>query len=99
MHDVVCFGEVLWDVFEAAPRGGEAIARLFRRELGGAQANVATGLARLGLRVALVGAVGDDRFGRALVASLAREGIDVRHVHKLGRRTGMTFVVRGPGGE
>jgi fructokinase len=86
-------------MFEARPRGAEAIARVFRRELGGAQANVATGLARLGVRVALVGAVGKDRLGRALTAHLAGDGVDVRHVESLRNRTGMTFVVRGARGE
>ena len=46
MLDVVCFGEILWDVLETSARGREPIARTFRRELGGAPANVATGLAR-----------------------------------------------------
>jgi fructokinase len=97
--DVVCFGEALWDMFEAGPRGKEPIARVFRREVGGAQANVATALARLGVRVALVGGVGTDRLGRALTSLLARDGVDVRHVQRLRNRTGMTFVVRGPRGE
>jgi fructokinase len=108
----VCFGEILWDVFEAdsAPRGrgarrgqggaaGEAIARVFRRELGGAPANVATGLARLGVRSAVVGGVGKDRFGTALVEHLAADGVDVRFVLRLPNRTGLTFVVRDARGE
>src|SRR5258708_40007500 len=97
--DVVCCGEILWDVFEASPRRSEPIARTFRRELGGAPANVATGLARLGLRVAVVGGVGRDRFGRALVQHLADDGVDVRFVLPFPNRTGLTFVVRDARGE
>jgi fructokinase len=99
MLDVVCFGEILWDVFETSARGAEPVARTFRRELGGAPANVATGLARLGARAAVVGGVGRDRFGEALVRHLARDGVDVRFVVKLPNRTGLTFVVRDARGE
>jgi fructokinase len=99
MLDVVCFGEILWDVFETRARGREPIARTFRRELGGAPANVATGLARLGVRVAVAGGVGRDRLGDALVAHLAADGVDVRFVVRLPNRTGLTFVVRDARGE
>jgi fructokinase len=99
MLDVVCFGEILWDVFETSARGRDPLARTFRRELGGAPANVATGLARLGARAAVVGGVGRDRFGEALVRHLARDGVDVRFVVKLPNRTGLTFVVRDARGE
>jgi len=82
MLDVVCFGEILWDMFETRPRRHVvvSIAREYRRELGGAPANVATGLARLGARVAVVGGVGRDSFGEALVTHLANDGVDVRFV-------------------
>jgi fructokinase len=99
MLDVVCFGEILWDVFEATDRGKESVARVFRRELGGAPANVATGLARLGVRSAVVGGVGRDRFGTALVQHLAGDGVGVRFVLRMPNRTGMTFVVRDARGE
>jgi fructokinase len=97
--DVVCFGEILWDFFETRSRGAEPIAREFRRELGGAPANVATGLARLGMRAAVVGGVGRDRFGEALVAHLRNDGVDVRFVARLPNRTGLTFVTRDARGE
>jgi fructokinase len=99
MLDVVCFGEILWDFFEARPRGREAIARVLRRELGGAPANVATGLARLGVRSAVVGGVGRDRFGDALAQHLRADRVDVRLLVVLPNRTGLTFVVRDAGGE
>jgi fructokinase len=102
MLDVVCFGEILWDLFEVrsrAPRGAEPIAREFRRELGGAPANVATGLARLGVRAAVVGGVGRDLFGEALVAHLASDRVDTHFVVKLPERTGLTFVTHDAAGE
>src|SRR5580700_2165161 len=99
MLDVVCFGEILWDLFESTPRAREPIARVFRRELGGAPANVATGLARLGARAAVVGGVGRDRLGDALVRHLAADEVDVRFVMRFRNRTGLTFVVRDARGE
>jgi fructokinase len=99
MLDVVCFGEILWDLFEIGGRKREPIARTFRRELGGAPANVATGLARLGVKAAVVGGVGRDRFGAALIAHLRGDGVDVRFVQRLPNRTGLAFVLRDSRGE
>ncbi|MBS2014247.1 MAG: hypothetical protein JST00_15275 [Deltaproteobacteria bacterium] len=99
--DVACFGELLWDFFEADVKAEkEGIARQFRREVGGATANVATVLARLGADVSAIGGVGDDKLGDALRAALAADGVDVSHVVKMkGLRTGITFVSRDAAGE
>jgi len=99
--DVACFGELLWDFFEAdAKPDKDGIARQFRRELGGASANVATVLARLGVAASAVGGVGDDRLGDALSAELEASGVDVSHVVRVkGARTGITFVTRDAAGE
>jgi len=95
---VVCFGEVLWDVFDLDPPTRTSGAR-FVREIGGAPANVATVLARLGVDVRLVGGVGNDRFGLDLRTALADEGIDVTHLVGLPNRTGLAFVRRDKNGE
>ena len=50
----------------------------FHKYAGGFAANVATGLARLGVRVAIVSAVGDDGHGRFVRAFLEAEGVDCR---------------------
>lgn len=99
--DVACFGELLWDFFEADTKvEKEPIARQFRRELGGATANVATTLARLGVKASAVGGVGDDKLGEALRGALAADGVEVGGVATLkGRPTGITFVTRSPTGE
>ena len=47
---------------------------------GGHAANVAVALARSGVPVRLVAAVGDDGRGRALVRAIAGEGVDVTSV-------------------
>jgi fructokinase len=45
---------------------------------GGAPANVAAGVARLGRRSAFIGKVGDDPFGHHLAAVLSAEGVETR---------------------
>jgi fructokinase len=97
--DVVCFGEILWDIFETEPRGDEPIARAFRSELGGAPANVATALARLGVKSAVAGGVGKDRLGLGLKRLLRSEGVSTELIVELPNRTGITFVVRDGEGE
>jgi len=97
--DVAAFGEVLWDIFELPKRRGERIARLYRREIGGAPCNVAVGLSRLGVRASIVGAVGEDAFGDALAVALRDEGVDVSSLLRLPNRTGLAFVRRDSRGE
>jgi fructokinase len=93
MSECACFGEVLWDIFQHG-EGDD-----FTRAIGGAIANVAVGLARVGVRARLVGGVGDDRFGRALSARLAGEGVDVSGLIFLPERTGLSFISRDKKGE
>ena len=47
---------------------------------GGKGANQAVAAARLGAKVSLIGRVGNDAFGKQLLANAQREGIDVTHV-------------------
>ncbi|HDZ8883773.1 TPA: aminoimidazole riboside kinase [Aeromonas dhakensis] len=47
---------------------------------GGAPANVAVGVARLGGESAFIGRVGADPFGRFMANTLASEGVDTRHL-------------------
>jgi 5-dehydro-2-deoxygluconokinase len=55
-----------------------AEVRTFTRFVGGFAGNVAAGLARLGVRTAIVSRVGDEGHGAYVRAWLAGEGVDVR---------------------
>jgi sugar/nucleoside kinase (ribokinase family) len=90
--DVVCFGEVGVDLFERRPG-------VFERHVGGASANLAIALARLGLRVGVVAGIGADPFGEVVRAALAAEGVDTRGLVAAPARTGLVFITRGRGGE
>ncbi|MDJ1133385.1 carbohydrate kinase family protein [Streptomyces iconiensis] len=64
--------------------------------LGGSAAIMACGAARLGLRVALAGRVGDDDAGRYVREALAERGVDTSAVHvDPGLPTPLTVVVTG----
>jgi sugar/nucleoside kinase (ribokinase family) len=67
---------------------------------GGTAANVSVALARLGVPVALVGAVGDDGYGRFVRDELVAEGIDVRGLRTLADAyTPMVIALIQPDGE
>lgn len=77
--DVITAGEPMV-LFAAQQPGPLESVTTFTRAAAGAELNVATGLARLGLRCAYVTRLGQDSFGRYLAATMQREGIDTRHV-------------------
>lgn len=65
---------------------------------GGAEANVAIGLARLGVACSFTGRVGDDGLGRRIAATLAAEGVETRLVVDPDAPTGLLLKERpGPG--
>lgn len=71
---------------------------VFERGAGGAEANVALVLAQLGVSAAWLSRVGDDGFGRYLVAQLAADGVDVGAVTvDPDRPTGLYVKERGSG--
>ena len=90
---VLCFGELLID-FVALEMGvtvGDASG--FVKAPGGAPANVAAAVARLGYPSAFMGQVGDDPFGRYLAGVLAAENVDIRGLtYSSEARTALAFV-------
>ena len=98
--DVLCFGEVIVDFFPEKLGIPLRRASHFNMKLGGAPANVAVGIARLGGRVALHGAVGNDEFGAFLSNQLRSEGVEVSALVSLEEcKTAITFVSVDPDGE
>ena len=72
---VVCLGEALVD--RLGPLGGDpALDQPVDDRLGGAPANVACGLARLGTPVAFLGRLGDDAIGEQFVNLFQRRGVE-----------------------
>ncbi|MBZ6078762.1 PfkB family carbohydrate kinase [Microvirga puerhi] len=77
MADVVAFGELLVDFVPTINGLGLAGTEAFKKAAGGAPANVAVALARLGVPSAFMGMVGDDGFGHFLAETLQDAGVDV----------------------
>lgn len=75
--DVVCLGRAAVDLYGLQRGTRLEDAQLFAKYLGGSSGNVAVGLARLGLRVAMLTRVGDEHMGRFVRETLAAEGVDV----------------------
>ena len=92
----VCFGEMLLRL--AAPSRGALLHEpRLDAHFGGAEANVAAGLARLGRRSAMVSCVPDDAIGDAALESLRRCGVDVTEVQRARGRLGLYYLAPGAG--
>ena len=77
--DVITIGEAM-AMFVATETGELSAVEHFIKRVAGAELNVATGLARLGLNVGWVSRVGNDSFGHFVLDSLKKEGIDAAGV-------------------
>lgn len=104
MADVVVVGSLNMDLVATVrrfPRSGETVASTkFETIPGGKGANQAAAVARLGQPVALVGRVGQDEYGRALLENLDSQGVSTEHVrrdHDL--PTGVAIITVEQGGE
>lgn len=96
---VVSVGEALID-FVATRPGCLQDVSAFNRLPGGAAANVAVGLARLGIRVGMIGKVGQDEFGFFLRRVLEKEKVDTRGLlFSKDARTTLAFVSLTEDGE
>ncbi len=76
MPDIVTLGEALIDLVSTESGVSLEEAPGFLRAAGGAPANVAVALSRLGKSVGFIGKVGADPFGDFLCHTLSDEGVD-----------------------
>lgn len=100
MFDLVVVGDCNPDVLvlgdDVSPEFGqqEKLVDQMVLTVGGSASITAVAAARLGLRVALVAAVGDDAAGRFMLGQLTAEGVDVSAVAvRPGAATGMTVAL------
>ena len=92
---VLCLGEALVD--RLGPLGGDpatASPESCDDRLGGAPANVACALARLGTPVGLIGRLGQDAIGAAFLELFKGRGVDVRALQSDASRPSRVVLVR-----
>lgn len=92
----LAFGEIM---LRLSPPGRELLLQTPRFDVwvAGAEANVATALARLGHDVAFASAVPDNELGDAAITTLRGHGIDTAGIQRCGERMGLYFVTSGAG--
>lgn len=89
--DLLTFGETMALFMPLEHRAIENSAML-EQSFGGAESNVAIGVARLGESVGWFGTLGDDPFGRSILKRIRGEGVDVsRATLSADAPTGMMF--------
>lgn len=83
--DILCIGSVMWDIIGRAQmemRAGMDVPGRITRLPGGVAANIAMTLARIGLRPAVLTAIGQDDEGEDLIAACRARGIVTDFAHR-----------------
>ncbi len=97
--DVLCIGEALID-FVSRERGATLVtASQYTAATGGAPANVAAGLAKLGRQAQMVATVGGDAFGRKIISDLTAIGVNCALRVDPDHFTTLAFVKQGAEGD
>jgi 2-dehydro-3-deoxygluconokinase len=96
MSTVVCFGEVLLRI--SSP-GKELLLQSpsFAAHVGGAEANVAVGLAKFGHSTAVVTVLPNNAIGHACAGELRRHAVDTSQIVFRDGRMGLYFLTHGAG--
>jgi ribokinase len=96
MSEALVFGSVNIDqvvYLTRPPKEGETVeGESVETFLGGKGANQAVALSRLGTPVSFIGNVGQDSFGKELIASLSNENIDLSMLGSVSEKTGTAFI-------
>jgi len=95
MPQILVLGEALMDLFAGTGMSLQT-ARAFQPSPGGAPANVAVALGKLGADVSFIGKVGHDAFGLELREFMASQGVDVTYLDADPRAPTMLAVVALP---
>ena len=105
MAKVLCIGDLMLDVICIIPNtpaelmvGNDNVSKISTHG-GGAAGNVASWLAKSGADVQIVGRVGHDSAGAALISELDELGVKHDNLHAEGVNTGVVVVLVDPSGE
>ena len=91
--DLITLGRVSMDLFSQNIGAPFEEIETFETSVGGSPCNIAIGSSRLGLNVAAITAVGEDKTGDFVLHYLQNEGVNTDYIpRKVGTRTGMAVV-------
>jgi 2-dehydro-3-deoxygluconokinase len=93
---VVCFGEILLRL-SAVEHGGLLQYPALNAHFGGAEANVAIGLSRMGTSSTMLSALPEGPLGDAAIDQLRRHAVDVSAMHRMPGRLGLYYFTPGIG--
>lgn len=97
---VLCLGEVLQDFIADQPGLPLAEVTSWTPYFGGAPANVACGLAKLGTPTALISCIGNDPTGAEVLATLQQVGVDTQGIQNQAQApTRRVYVIRTLAGD
>jgi len=101
-HDVLCVGHASYDLVFSVPHHPCADEKIFADAFlacgGGPAANAAVIVARLGLRAAFAGYLGEDLYGASHALELERESVDTRWLARGASPTPLSAVLVKPDG-
>ncbi len=97
---VLCLGEILWDYLADQPASSVSQVTSWTRYPGGAPANVACALTKLGTAAGFIGCIGEDAAGQTLVDLLQAIGVNTQGVQRhASHPTRLVEVLRNEAGD
>ena len=100
MCKVICLGEVLFDCIAKDLGASLAEVKSWTRYVGGAPANVASALVKLGTSAAFIGCVGKDTLGDDACFYLAQQGVETNGIQRTSQfSTRQVYVLRSDSGD
>lgn len=99
MERVLCPGEMLIDYFVSSTGDHNRNGYLYQKKAGGASANVAIAIQKLGAEGIFLGAVGNDEEGNFLVDTLMKYQASTKGLKQLHTNTTLAYVTLFPDGE
>lgn len=99
MERVLCPGEMLIDYFVSPTGEHKRNGYLYQKKAGGASANVAIAIQKLGAEGIFLGAVGNDEQGNFLVDTLMKYQASTKGLKQLHTNTTLAYVTLFPDGE
>ncbi len=92
MNKVLCIGEALIDFVAQDNEGNLQKSELFLKKAGGAPANAAGAMVKLGVNAQFFGTIGDDPFGEFLKQTLINNKIGIDYLKQINIPTTLAFV-------